>query len=69
MGAASQSESLFLGDTFPLKSYSGEKRHEHCGKCGDFSCDFLTQFSYDKGHDYDGKRIEQCKTWPLIKKH
>jgi hypothetical protein len=35
-----------------------------CGiVCGDFPCDLLNQFAYDKEQGDDGKRIEQCRKW------
>jgi hypothetical protein len=31
--------------------------------CGDFPCDLLNQFAYDKEQGDNGKRIEQCRKW------
>ena len=47
----------------PVKSCCEEKHLCHCGLCADFPCDVLSQFSYDKEHGDDGKRIEQCRAW------
>ena len=40
-----------------------ERALEHCGKCGEFPCDMLNQFAYDKEQGDKGRRIEQCKKW------
>lgn len=55
----------FWGEACPLKSCCEANKHEHCGQCGDFPCNMLTQFSYDKEQGDDGKRIEQCRQWSL----
>ena len=57
----------FWGDACPVKSCCEGKKHKHCGECGEFPCDLLTQFSYDKEQGDDGKRIEQCKVWASAK--
>lgn len=53
----------FWSDTCHVKSCCEGKRHDHCGQCVDFPCDFLNRFSYDKEQGDNGKRIEQCRTW------
>lgn len=58
-----QIDKPFWGDSCPLKVCCEEKTHSHCGQCGDFPCDLLKQFAYDKEQGDDGKRIEQCKHW------
>lgn len=58
-------ESLDGGDSCPVKSCCEGKGLEHCGKCGGFPCDLLTQFAYDKEQGDDGKRIEQCRKWSV----
>lgn len=35
----------------------------HCGQCTGFPCDLLNEFTYDKEHGDNGKRIEQLKRW------
>ena len=47
----------------PIKSCVLEKGLKNCGFCGDFSCDLLKKFSYDKEQGDDGQRIEQCRKW------
>ena len=47
----------------PLKTCCEGKGFDNCGYCGDFPCDLLNQFSYDKEHGDNGRRIEQCKKW------
>ena len=56
-------EKPFWGDSCPVKSCCEGKTLEHCGLCGDFPCDLLNQFAYDKEQGDDGKRIEQCRKW------
>lgn len=47
----------------PLKKCCEGKGHSHCGECGEFPCEQLTKFAYDKDNGDNGKRIEQCKVW------
>ena len=56
-------EKPFWGDSCPVKSCCESKGLEHCGNCGDFPCNLLNQFAFDKDQGDDGKRIEQCKKW------
>lgn len=56
-------EKPFWGDTCPIKSCCENKGNAHCGKCTDFPCTTLNQFSYDEKQGDNGKRIEQCKKW------
>lgn len=53
----------FWGDSCPVKQCCETRNHEHCGQCGEFPCDLLNQFAYDKEQGDDGKRIAQCKCW------
>ena len=53
----------FWGDRCEVKSCCEDKGFLYCGKCDNFPCDLLNQFSYDKEQGDDGKRIEQCKKW------
>jgi len=46
-----------------LKKCCEDKKHDNCGNCGEFACDLLNKFAYDKEQGDDGKRIEQCKKW------
>lgn len=32
-----------------------------CGECGDFPCEILNRYSFDKEHGDNGARIENCK--------
>lgn len=56
-------EKPFWGDSCSVKACCESKTYEHCGKCPDFPCDLLKQFSYDEKQGDNGKRIEQCKCW------
>jgi len=56
-------EKPFWGDACPVKNCCESKTQTHCGECGDFPCDLLNQFAYDKEQGDEGKRIEQCKKW------
>ncbi|WP_322174119.1 DUF3795 domain-containing protein [Acutalibacter caecimuris] len=47
----------------PVKDCCEEKGHTHCGQCGAFPCQQLTQFAYDELQGDDGKRLEQCRHW------
>ena len=40
-----------------------KKELENCGKCGEFPCEVLNRFAYDKEQGDNGRRIQQCKTW------
>lgn len=53
----------FWGDSCPVKSCCESKEKEHCGECGEFPCELLKSFSYDKEQGDNGKRIEQCRKW------
>lgn len=53
----------FWGESCPVKSCCEGKDLSHCGRCKEFPCDLLHQFSYDKEQGDNGKRIEQCKKW------
>jgi len=52
----------FWGDC-PLKSCCEGKELDNCGYCGDFPCDLLNQFAYDKEQGDNGRRIERCRVW------
>jgi len=60
-------EKPFWGDC-PVKTCCEQKSLSHCGLCGDFPCETLSSFSYDKEHGDDGKRIEQCRKWLIGEK-
>jgi hypothetical protein len=53
----------FWGDSCPIKNCCEGRSLVNCGKCSDFPCDLLNQFSYDKEQGDDGKRIAQCRKW------
>jgi len=44
-----------------------ERGYVHCGDCKDLPCALLKQYSYDKEHGDNGKRIEQCLAWSCRK--
>jgi hypothetical protein len=56
----------FWGDSCPVKDCCESKNLDHCGLCGDFPCDLLNQFAYDKEHGDNGARVEQCKKWASL---
>ncbi|QEH67040.1 DUF3795 domain-containing protein [Cellulosilyticum sp. ST5] len=53
----------FWGESCSVQSCCVDKKHEHCGQCGQFPCDTLHGFAYDKEQGDNGRRIEQCKKW------
>ena len=53
----------FWGESCPVKSCCQEKSFDHCGQCGQFPCELLRQFAYDKQLGDGGKRIETCREW------
>jgi len=50
-----------------IKSCCEAKNLPHCGQCPEFPCRQLKEFSYDKEHGDNGKRIEQIREWNRIK--
>lgn len=38
-----------------------DKKLDHCGHCPSFPCDDLKDFSFDKEHGDNGKRIENLR--------
>lgn len=55
-------EKVFHGDC-AVKICCESKKLEHCGNCENMPCETLKQYSFDKEHGDNGKRIEQCKIW------
>lgn len=47
----------------PVKGCAEGKKLEHCGACGEFSCELLKSFSYAEEEGDNGQRIEQCRIW------
>lgn len=47
----------------PVKNCCEGKSLEHCGQCGEFPCELLHSYAYDKEHGDGGRRLEQCKCW------
>lgn len=43
--------------------------HDHCGRCAEFACALLKQFSYDPEQGDNGKRIAQCAQWSKEEGH
>lgn len=37
------------------------KGHEHCGKCEEFPCEQLKEYSFSKEHGDNGRRIENLR--------
>lgn len=56
-------EKPFWSDSCSVKSCCEKKGYLHCGMCGNFPCDELIQYSYDKEQGDNGKRIVQCRCW------
>ena len=46
-----------------VKNCCEDKKLEHCGQCGEFPCNMLSQIAYDKEQGDNGRRIERCKEW------
>lgn len=38
----------------------------HCGECGEFPCELLHSFSYDKEQGDDGQRIRNLEAWSEV---
>ena len=55
----------FWGESCPIKSCCEEKKLEFCGKCNDFPCQTLHDYSYEEEYGDNGKRIEQCRKWQI----
>ena len=53
----------FWGERCPVKSCAEDRRHAHCGACGEFPCAVLHGFAYDEKEGDDGARIERCRAW------
>lgn len=47
----------------PIKTCCEGKGYRHCGDCENFSCKQLIDFSNDKEHGDQGRRILQCQKW------
>lgn len=47
----------------PVKTSCESKNHEHCGQCGEFPCELLNSFAYDKEQGDGGKRLDVCRQW------
>ncbi len=38
-----------------------ERKLDHCGKCPEFPCERLKEYSFDKEHGDNGRRIENLR--------
>lgn len=56
-------EKPFWGESCSVKACCEGRKLEHCGQCGAFPCEMLTQFAFDEAQGDDGARIEQCRRW------
>jgi hypothetical protein len=52
----------FWGGNCNVKTCCENKGYNHCGECGIFPCDMLSNMGIDEGYDPLPK-IEQCKKW------
>lgn len=52
----------FWGECRVSKCCTG-KDYEHCGRCQEFPCDVLNEFSYASEHGDNGKRIRNLEIW------
>lgn len=50
----------FFG-TCELADCAKSRSVRFCGECGEFPCELLTRYSYDKEHGDNGARIQRCK--------
>lgn len=41
------------------------RKHEHCGKCGEFPCKKINDLANDPEHGDGGKIIDRLKQWAL----
>lgn len=53
----------FWGESCLVKSCCEGKDLDNCGRCSDFPCETLNQFSYDENQGDNGERIKQCREW------
>jgi len=55
---------IFWGEC-SVKKCCEAKKLSHCGKCADFPCEVIKEYSYDKEHGDNppGARIEMCRKW------
>jgi hypothetical protein len=53
----------FWAPACPVKDCCEKRALTNCGFCGEFPCELLKKFSYDKENGDDGKRISQCGEW------
>lgn len=50
-----------LWGSCPVAKCAIDKNIRFCGECGDFPCELLHSFAFDKENGDNGKRIENCK--------
>lgn len=63
-GGCANIDNPFWGSC-PVKKCCEEKKHGHCGECGDFPCTQLQEFAYAKQEGDNGIRLDQCKIWKV----
>jgi len=56
----------FWGSECKVKSCCENKELNHCGECGDFPCEMLSNMGKAQGYDPLPK-IEQCRKWAAEK--
>lgn len=54
----------FWGGVCEVKSCCESKGLNHCGECGDFPCNVLSNMGVEEGYD-PAVKIEQCRQWVL----
>ncbi|UWG98975.1 DUF3795 domain-containing protein [Dehalobacter sp. DCM] len=52
----------FWGGECKVKTCCEDKGLNHCGECGDFPCEMLSNMGIDQGYDPMPK-IKQCLKW------
>jgi len=67
-GCIEQGGQLFWG-TCDLAKCCIKKELDHCGKCPDFVCDTLHDYSYSESEGDNGKRIENLKERNKLEKN
>lgn len=53
---------IFWG-TCQLAQCCTSKDFQHCGQCPDMPCEMLKDYSFDKTHGDDGRRIDNLRAW------
>lgn len=57
-------ERPFWGGVCGVKKCCEDRKLNHCGECGDFPCQMLSEMGVSEGFD-PAPKIEQCRRWAL----